>query len=53
MTAAPASTGHVEDRASSLVLDGVTKHYGRTVAARSLGLTCRPGELVTLIGPSG
>src|SRR5690606_17420523 len=37
----------------ALVLEGVTKRYGRTTAVDSIDLTAAPGELVTLIGPSG
>ncbi len=37
----------------ALVLEGVTKRYGSTVAADSVDLSAAPGELVTLIGPSG
>ncbi|HEX6875414.1 MAG TPA: ABC transporter ATP-binding protein [Nocardioidaceae bacterium] len=41
------------DRAPALVLEGVSKRYGSTVAADSIDLTAARGELVTLIGPSG
>jgi iron(III) transport system ATP-binding protein len=37
----------------ALVLERVTKRYGRMVAASALDLAASPGELVTLIGPSG
>jgi iron(III) transport system ATP-binding protein len=37
----------------ALVLEGVTKAYGSTVAVDSVDLTAAPGELVTLVGPSG
>jgi iron(III) transport system ATP-binding protein len=37
----------------ALVLEGVTKRYGSTLAADSLDLSAAPGELVTLVGPSG
>ncbi len=49
---APHSPGQT-DAAPALVLDGVTKRYGATVAADAVDLTAAPGELVTLIGPSG
>jgi iron(III) transport system ATP-binding protein len=49
---APHSPGQA-DAAPALVLDGVTKRYGATVAADAVDLTAAPGELVTLIGPSG
>ncbi|HEX6248855.1 MAG TPA: ABC transporter ATP-binding protein [Nocardioidaceae bacterium] len=39
------------DRA--LVLEGVSKRYGSTVAVESVDLTAAPGELITLVGPSG
>jgi len=37
----------------ALVLEGVTKRYGATVATDAIDLSAAPGELVTLIGPSG
>jgi len=49
---APHSQGR-PDQAAALVLEGVTKRYGATVAADAVDLTAAPGELVTLIGPSG
>jgi iron(III) transport system ATP-binding protein len=51
MTAPPAPAR--ADVAPALVLEGVGKRYGSTVAAEGLDLTASPGELVTLIGPSG
>ncbi len=37
----------------AVALSGVSKTYGRTVAADGVDLRVLPGELVTLIGPSG
>ncbi len=37
----------------ALVLEGVTKRYGRTTAVDRVDLTAGPGELITLVGPSG
>jgi iron(III) transport system ATP-binding protein len=39
--------------APALLLEGVSKRYGSTVAAEGLDLSAASGELVTLIGPSG
>ena len=36
-----------------LVLDGVSKHYGDTVAVERVDLEVAQGELVALLGPSG
>ena len=41
------------DLAPALVLEGVSKRYGSTVAADSVDIVATPGELVTLVGPSG
>jgi iron(III) transport system ATP-binding protein len=41
------------DRATRVVLDGVSKRFGATVAADAVSVTVEPGELVTLLGPSG
>lgn len=49
---APHRAGH-HTAEPALVLEGVTKRYGSTVAVESIDLTAAPGELVTLIGPSG
>jgi putative spermidine/putrescine transport system ATP-binding protein len=38
---------------SFLVLDGLTKHYGDSVAVDGLGLAIERGEFVSLLGPSG
>ncbi|MDN4609981.1 ABC transporter ATP-binding protein [Arthrobacter burdickii] len=38
---------------AALSLEGVTRHYGRSVGVDALDLTVTAGELVTLIGPSG
>jgi iron(III) transport system ATP-binding protein len=43
----------VSDGAGRVVLDGVCKRFGTTVAAEDVSLTVEPGELVTLLGPSG
>jgi spermidine/putrescine transport system ATP-binding protein len=37
----------------SVVLAGITKRFGDTVAVRSLELSVRPGEFLSLLGPSG
>jgi iron(III) transport system ATP-binding protein len=52
-TAVTAPTSTATRVAPALVLEGVGKRYGSTVAAESVDLTAAPGELVTLIGPSG
>jgi iron(III) transport system ATP-binding protein len=36
-----------------VVLDGVSKRFGRTLAVEGVSLAIEPGELVTLLGPSG
>jgi putative spermidine/putrescine transport system ATP-binding protein len=36
-----------------LVLDGLTKRFGDTVAVDGIGLSVRKGEFVALLGPSG
>ena len=38
---------------STIVLSGVTKCYGRTVAVRNLSLDISPGELFAFLGPNG
>jgi putative spermidine/putrescine transport system ATP-binding protein len=38
---------------SFLVLDGLTKHYGDSVAVGGLSLAIERGEFVSLLGPSG
>ena len=53
LVTAPPASGQPREPVPALVLDAVTKRYGRTLAADSLDLTCGPGELVTLVGPSG
>jgi iron(III) transport system ATP-binding protein len=39
--------------AARVVLEGISKVFGRTVAVEEVSLTVEPGELVTLLGPSG
>ncbi len=39
--------------AAELVLDGISKSFGSTVALRPLRLTVPHGALVALLGPSG
>ena len=46
------SPGHT-GATPAVVLEGVTKRYGATVAADCVNLSAAPGELVTLVGPSG
>jgi multiple sugar transport system ATP-binding protein len=36
-----------------IVLEGVAKHYGRTMALESLDLTAEDGDFLVLLGPSG
>jgi putative spermidine/putrescine transport system ATP-binding protein len=38
---------------SHLVLDGLSKHYGDTVAVDAISLAVQRGEFVSLLGPSG
>ncbi len=40
-------------RAARVVLERVSKRFGRMVAVDGVSLTIEPGELVTLLGPSG
>ncbi len=40
-------------QAARVVLEGVSKRFGQTVAVDTVSLTIEPGELVTLLGPSG
>jgi len=37
----------------AIVLDGLTKRFGATVAVDGVDLTVEPGELLVLLGPSG
>ncbi|MGV8908523.1 MAG: ABC transporter ATP-binding protein [Propionicimonas sp.] len=39
--------------ATTVILDGVVKNFGKTQVLHDLNLTVRPGELVSLLGPSG
>ncbi len=45
--------GQANPRAARVVLEGVSKRFGQTVAVDDVSLTIEPGELVTLLGPSG
>jgi ABC-2 type transport system ATP-binding protein len=36
-----------------ITADGLTKHYGRTVAVRDLSFTVRPGVVTGFLGPNG
>lgn len=38
---------------AEVVLHGIRKHFGETVAVQNLNLTIADGELVVLLGPSG
>jgi putative spermidine/putrescine transport system ATP-binding protein len=38
---------------AELVLDGLARRYGSTVAVARMDLAVKPGELVALLGPSG
>ena len=40
-------------QAARVVLEGVSKQFGKTLAVDHVSLTIEPGELVTLLGPSG
>ena len=40
-------------QAARVVLENVTKRFGRTLAVDQVSLQIEPGELVTLLGPSG
>ncbi len=40
-------------QAAQVVLEGISKRFGQTVAVDGVSLTIEPGELVTLLGPSG
>lgn len=44
------TVGH---NAASVTFDKVSKHFGDTVAVRSLSFILQPGQLVTVLGPSG
>ncbi|HLE43108.1 MAG TPA: ABC transporter ATP-binding protein [Methylomirabilota bacterium] len=41
------------DPGARVVLDGIAKRFGATVAAEDIRLRIEPGELLTLLGPSG
>ena len=41
------------DPSARVVLDGIAKRFGATVAAEDIRLRIEPGELLTLLGPSG
>jgi iron(III) transport system ATP-binding protein len=43
----------MENGAVRVVLDGIGKRFGATIAAEAVSLTIEPGELLTLLGPSG
>jgi iron(III) transport system ATP-binding protein len=40
-------------QAARVVLEGISKRFGQTVAVENVSLIIEPGELVTLLGPSG
>lgn len=52
MTVQQSSTDH-PGPAAEVVLQGVSKRYGKSVAVHPTSLTVRAGEFVTLLGPSG
>jgi iron(III) transport system ATP-binding protein len=41
------------DEAVRVVLEGIAKRFGATIAADDISLAVEPGELLTLLGPSG
>jgi spermidine/putrescine transport system ATP-binding protein len=50
----PGSPGsHSDALSGSVVLSGITKHYGEQLAVDDLTLTIQPGEFLSLLGPSG
>jgi ABC-2 type transport system ATP-binding protein len=54
MTTPPLSVSHDAPRRTPVVvLDGTTRHYGRTVAIDQVSLSVERGEMFGLIGPDG
>ncbi|MFK3777508.1 ABC transporter ATP-binding protein [Agrobacterium sp. NPDC089420] len=46
-------SGPLREQPAALVLKGVSKRYGATLAVDNLDLTIEAGKLVSLLGPSG
>ncbi len=49
----PAAKQPLDDRPAALILEGVTRRFGATVAVDAVDLTVRSGELFSLLGASG
>src|SRR4051812_14882372 len=45
--------GRARTRFQTLRIDGVSRHFGSTVAVSDLNLTIEGGEFIALLGPSG
>src|SRR5262245_28190844 len=45
--------GRARSRFKVLRIEGVTRHFGSTVAVSDLSLTIEGGEFIALLGPSG
>ena len=46
-------TPHADPAATVVALEGITKHFGSTVALDDASLTVARGEVVVLLGLSG
>ena len=52
-TASADRVGDDASAASAIRLDGISRHFGETVAVDHIDLELAPGEFFTLLGPSG